>query len=282
VIGGRTALYGLVGWPVGHSLSPAMQNAAFAFHRLDAAYLAMPVEPTRLAEALVGAHVLGFRGLNVTIPHKQEAIAACRTLDETAMAVGAVNTLRRAPDGWEGFNTDATALAQLLEAAGVRAGARVLVIGAGGAARAGAWAALRLGAQLWVTARRGQQAEALCHDFQKLKPAGNGDARALAWETLGEASQAADAVLNATSVGMTGREAALPGIRFRAGQVALDAVYGDTAFIGAAAAAQARIVRGEEMLVRQGVNAFAIWTGQAAPEAVMLAALQRAREGTVR
>ena len=274
MIGGRTALYGIVGWPVGHSLSPAMQNAALAFHGLDAAYVPLPVEPGLLEAALRGAHALGFQGLNVTIPHKQAAAAACATLDPVAAACGAANTLRRAGGGWEGFNTDATALAQLLDGAGVRAGATVLLLGAGGAARAGGWAALQLGARLLVTARRREQAAALCAALAASAPPGVPRPEAVAWEALAGASGAATAVLNGTSVGLAGQPAAIPGLAFRAGQVALDMVYGDTAFARDATAAGARVVRGEELLVRQGALAFNLWTGRPAPEAVMVAALQ--------
>ena len=114
MITGRTALYGVIGHPIGHSRSPAMQNAAFAELGVDAAYVALPVEPGQLPDALRGAHALGFRGLNVTVPHKQEAFGLCRQLDPAAREVGAVNTLRRLGDGWEGFNTDAPATLQLL------------------------------------------------------------------------------------------------------------------------------------------------------------------------
>jgi shikimate dehydrogenase len=258
VIGGRTALYGIVGWPVGHSLSPAMQNAALAFHALDAVYVAMPVEPARLEVALAGAHALGFEGLNVTIPHKPAAARACVRLDPVASATGAANVLRRVQGGWEGFNTDATAVAELLAAAGVKAGARVLLCGAGGAARAGAWAALRLGASLRVAARQATEAEAVCRDLAVAAPSGpggfGGEARAVPWADLAAECAAADAIL------------------------ALDMVYGATAFARDAAEAGASVIRGEEMLVRQGAHAFTIWTDRPAPEAVMVAALQRAQE----
>ncbi len=112
MISTRTGLYGVVGHPVGHSRSPAMQNAALASLAVDALYVALPVAPERLGEALRGAHALGFRGLNVTVPHKQAAAALCLRLEESAAACGAVNTLIRAPGGepgWVGHNTDAPA-----------------------------------------------------------------------------------------------------------------------------------------------------------------------------
>lgn len=281
-IGGKTALYGIVGWPVGHSLSPAMQNAAFAALGLDAAYVALPLPPERLAEGLLGAHALSLRGLNVTIPHKEGAAAACARLDPVAAAVGAANVLRHAPDGWEGFNTDATALVELLREAGVRPGARVLLAGAGGAARAGAWAALQVAGGVRVAARRLEQAERLCQALAPAAPEGGAGLAPVRWEALAAEAAAADVILNGTSVGLAGHDPRLPGVAFRAGQVALDMVYGDTLFTREAAAAGARVVRGEAMLARQGAHAFTLWTGRPAPEPVMIAALTRARESTTR
>jgi len=277
VVGGRTALYGLVGWPVAQTLSPAMQNAALSHLGLDGVYLPLPVEPARLAEALAGAHALGFQGLNVTIPHKLGAAAACERLDEVAAAVGAANVLTRTATGWAGSNTDATALAELLELNGVNAGARVLLVGAGGAARAGAWAALQAGAALVVCARREEAAQAFVEALRLALPDRAGAIEPLPWDGLGPACQDADVIMNGTSVGMAGQPAALPGVAFRPGQVAVDMVYGDTPFLAAAAAAGATVVRGEEMLLRQGAHAFTLWTGQPAPLEIMAAALQAAR-----
>jgi shikimate dehydrogenase len=282
VITGHTALYGLLGHPVGHSLSPAMHNAAFAALGIDACYLALPVPPERLFEGILGAHALGFAGLNVTVPHKQRAAEACRSLDPVAAATGAVNTLRRAPDGYEGFNTDAPAALALLEAAGVREGWRALLLGAGGAARAGAWALLKAGAAVRVAARRPEAAAALCASIGASFPGGK-----IGPVALPEAAVEADrchAVVNATTIGLPGHEAegAMPVFRFRPGMVAVDFVYGDTAFARAAAGAGAQVVTGEQILVRQGALGFALWTGRAAPEAAMTAALRRGATGAQR
>jgi shikimate dehydrogenase len=276
VITGRTALYGVLGHPVAHSRSPQMQSAAFAAAELDAVYVALPVEPERLAAAVAGAHALGFQGLNVTIPHKQAAAALCATVDAVAADVGAVNTLRRAAQGWEGFNTDAPACLTLLEAAGVARGARALLVGAGGAARAAAWALVRAGASLRVAARRGDAARDLAAAFAPAAPAGAAP-RAVPWDDLAAESEAADVVVNGTSVGLAGHASAVPGLRLRRGQVAVDFVYGDTALARAARAAGARLVTGEQLLVRQGALAFTLWTGRAAPEAAMAAAVAEPR-----
>jgi shikimate dehydrogenase len=272
VITGRTALYGVIGHPVAHSRSPQMQNAAFAAAQLDAVYVALAVAPERLAAAVAGAHALGFQGLNVTIPHKQGAATLCATVDAIAADVGAVNTLRRSAQGWEGFNTDAPACLTLLEAAGVGKGARALLVGAGGAARAAAWALVRAGARVHVAARRPDAARDLAAAFGPSAPAG-GVPRAVPWGDLEAESEAADVVVNGTSIGLAGHPAALPGLRLRRGQVAVDFVYGETELARAARAAGARLVTGEQLLVRQGALAFTLWTGRAAPEAAMAAAV---------
>lgn len=272
MITGRTALYGVLGHPVSHSRSPEMQNAAFAAAGLDAAYVALPVPPARLAEAVAGLHAAGFQGLNVTVPHKQAALALCESVDAVAAAVGAVNTLRRGPRGWEGLNTDAPACLALLEAAGLGRGARALLVGAGGAARAGAWALARAGAALRIAARRVDAAREVARAFAA---EGIAPPEAVPLEALEDECAAADVVVNGTSVGLAGQPAALPGLRLRRGQLAMDFVYGDTDFARAARAAGARLVTGEQILVRQGALAFTVWTGRPAPEAAMAAALSR-------
>ncbi len=270
MINGHTALFGVVGWPVAHSLSPAMHNAAYSKLGMDAVYVPLPVAPERLADALRGALALGFQGLNVTVPHKQRAATLCVSLDRVADEVGAVNTLRRTAEGWEGFNTDAPACAQLLEAGGVGAGARALLLGAGGAARAAAWALLRVGARLRVAARRPEAAAELCDQLRRAVRRGR--AEPASWSDLGGESEGADVVVNSTSVGLAGHGERLPDLRFRTDQVALDFVYGETDFVRSAREAGARLVLGEQVLVRQGALAFTLWTGRPAPEAAMAAA----------
>ncbi len=273
MISGRTALYGVLGHPVGHSLSPAMHNAAFRELGIDAVYVALLVAPETLLEAMRGAHALGFQGLNVTVPHKQRAAEVCQRLDDVARLCGAVNTVRRMGDGWEGFNTDAPACLGLLQAAGVKRGARALLLGAGGAALAGAWALLTAGAEVMVAARRADAAEELCHRMLVAVP-GDPVARPVEWEDAPEMAEGADVVVNATSIGLGGKSEALPPIQFHAGQTAADFVYGDTAFARLARAGGATLVTGEQILVRQGALAFTLWTGKPAPEAVMAAALR--------
>ncbi len=277
MITGHTALYGVLGHPVAHSRSPQMQNAAFSNLGIDAVYVALPVAPQGLAQAIEGAHALGFQGLNVTVPHKQPAAALCATLDSVAREVGAVNTLRRSAAGFEGFNTDAPAALALLEAAGATRGARALLVGAGGAARAAAWALARAGTELRIAARRPRAAHDLAEELAPRTPAGISIPQAVPFADLAAESAAADVVVNATSVGLPGHEGSLPALQLRKGQIALDFVYGDTDLARRARGAGVRVVTGEQILVRQGALAFALWTGRPAPEAVMAAAVARAQ-----
>jgi shikimate dehydrogenase len=274
MITGRTAVYGVVGWPVSHSHSPAMQNAAFEAAGLDAVYVAFPAPPETLEAALAGAHALGVRGLNVTVPHKEAAARACEALEDVARLCGAANVLLRTDAGWRGSNTDAPATAQLLSRAGVAQGARSLVLGAGGAARAAAWALLSLGAEVGVAARRRDAAAGLCEELARAFP--GAAAEPVEWDDVEEASEAAGVVVNATSVGLPGKPGLLPPLRFRAGQVACDYVYGATSFAAAARRAGARLVPGEDILVLQGELAFQQWTGRPPPDGVMAGALAAA------
>ncbi len=274
MITGRTALYGVIGHPVAHSRSPQMQGAAFAWLGIDAIYVALPVPPDALADALRGAHALGFRGINVTVPHKQQALQLCLAVDDAAERIGAVNTLKRTADGWEGFNTDAPATRSLLEQAGMAPGARALLLGAGGGARAAAWALLELGAELTVMVRREEAAQELLHALERRRAGPR--PRIAGFDALAAEAEQADVIVNGTTVGLHGRDDRFEGLTFRRGQLALDFVYGETAFARAAVEAGARFIPGEALLVRQGALAFTIWTGEPAPEAEMAAAVAAA------
>jgi shikimate dehydrogenase len=268
----KTRFAGIIGRPVSHSLSPAMHNAAFAAAGLNWAYLAFPVEDDRVAEALRGLAAAGCAGLNVTIPHKQAVLAECSAVSEAATAIGAANTL--IPDGDGGFradNTDAEGFLRALdEAVGddVAAGT-VLLIGAGGAARAVAHAVTSRGGRLLVANRSPEKAAAL------------GWGVPFEIDALNAAAEQATLVVNATSLGMGSDELPpeLPLASLRRGQVVNDLVYrpGGTPWSHAAAARGARTVDGLGMLLHQGAAAFERWTGIGAPIDVMRDALQQAR-----
>lgn len=244
MIDGETTLVGLLGWPVSHSLSPRMQNAAFAVRGLNWAYVPLPVEPTRLPAAVAGLVALGFAGANVTIPHKTAVLALCAEIDPVAERAGSVNTLVFRDGRVLGSSTDGLAVTGAVEAAGARA----LVLGAGGAAKAVIAALEAAGAEVRVASRS-------AGDW----PPDAGDA------TL---------IVNATPV----RDEAL--VELRPGQAVVDLAYrtdrAPTALVVAALAAGCRpVVGGLEILVRQGAASFERWTGLPAPVEAMRAALGR-------
>ncbi len=272
----------LLGWPVGHSRSPAMQNAAFAAAGLDWSYELLGVEPERFDEVVRGMPREGFAGANVTIPHKLAALEIADSATEVAQHVGAANTLTFADGRIEADNTDVAGLeASLAERApGVPAGMRCLVLGAGGAARAAVYGLLRgSAASVAVWNRTPARAAELVESFrqeavsQALEAAENPDASTY------------DLILNATSVGMARPGGDHPGgevsdpfkalplsaDELRVGQMVVDLVYrpGSTELALAARERGLRCVDGFDVLVHQGAASFRRWTGREAPLEVM-------------
>jgi shikimate dehydrogenase len=273
VASSSTRLAAVIGFPVRHSVSPAMHNAAFAELGLDWIYVACEVAPGDVEAAFAGARALGLGGLSVTIPHKAAALAAVDEATDAARAIGAVNTVVPAGAGrLRGDNTDGAGfLASLADEGFDPAGRECAVIGAGGAARAVVHALAGAGAGAVVVINRTQaRAEAVA----TLAGAGG---------RVGTAADVshADLVVNATPVGMAGAGAG--GLPFDAdllseGQLFVDLVPNPatTPLMRAARERGARVAGGLGMLVHQGALAFEQWTGRPAPVEVMRAAAQRA------
>ena len=261
---GETRLVGLIGDPVSHSLSPRMQNAAFAALGLDWAYVPLPVEPARLETAVAGLAALGFAGANVTIPHKRAALAFCDEVDAEAQRAGSVNTLVARDGRVLGSTTDGLAVVEAVEPEG----ASVLLVGAGGGAQAVATALLDAGAsELAVAARNDEQARALA--VRLLSLFGDRGIGVAGWPPR---AGTATLVVHATPV----RDDQL--VELAAGQTVVDLAYradgAPTALVAAARAAGCeRVVDGLEVLARQGAASFERWTGIPAPVDVMRAAL---------
>jgi len=286
----KTMVVGVMGWPIEHSVSPAMHNAAFAALGLDGCYLAFAVPPQRLPEAVRGVRALGLRGVNVTVPHKQAVIALMDELTPEAARIGAVNTILvrggSVIDGATtsegpalvGHNTDASGfLAALREAGFEPRGCRALVLGAGGAARAVVYALASVGAQVTILNRRPERAAALAAEYASFFPAARLSAEILAPEVLARVAPGADLVVNATSLGMAPAIDTTPWPEetpFPAGGLLFDLVYNprQTRCMNQALAAGARALDGLRMLVYQGAEAFQLWTGVRPPADVMLAA----------
>ncbi len=283
MIGGETTVLGIFGWPVHHSRSPAMHNAAAAAVGVDLAYVPFPVQPESLAEAVAGVRALGIRGVNVTLPHKEEVMRYLDVVHPDARDIGAVNTLVREADGsLHGENTDAPGLVRSLEEAEVAlADARVVIVGAGGAARAAAVGLARAGAaEIVVAARRGEQSELLASD---LDASLEGRVRAITTEgaDLREAFRSATLMVQATSATLHGNPqakefaASLPMDALDSEAHVIDLVYKPrvTSVMASAQIRGLRTVDGLGMLVHQGALAFTRWTGIEAPVEVMREAL---------
>lgn len=254
-----TALAGVLGFPVGHSRSPAMMNAAFGELGLDWRYVRLPVAPDRFDEIVRALPASGYLGANVTIPHKVAAHDLADELTEAAAAIGAVNTLAFADGRILGDNTDAGGL---VDALGVDLnGMSVLVLGAGGTGRAAVWALREAGADVAVWNRTPERAAELAAEL------GVRHART---------PEPARVLLNVTSLGMHGED--LPaelGLTDLEPEIVADVVYGSepTALCRWAERRGARVVDGLEMLLRQGARSLERWTGRAAPIDVMRGAL---------
>ena len=257
----------VLGYPVGHSRSPAMHSAALVELGLeDWSYEAIEVAPDQFeprAQAMPGE---GFVGANITVPHKSAALSVADEFSEAVREIGAANTLVFTGGEIRAENTDADGLLRALPAS--PAGKRALVLGAGGAARAVVWALLREGAEVGVWNRTELRSRHLCEE--------------LGGEPVATPEQSAyELIVNSTAVGLGGEDPFSdlplgPG-DFSPGQIVVDMVYGGerTALLRAADAAGAGIVDGIEILVQQGALSLEIWTGRKAPVETMRAAARR-------
>lgn len=275
-ITGKTKLVGLIGWPVEHSLSPAMHNAAFAALGLDWVYVPLPVDPRDVRQALHGLTALNFTGVNVTVPHKQAVIRYLDELSPAARITGAVNTIYMKKGKLHGHNTDAIGfLNSLIEAECHPRGMRVVVLGAGGAARAVTYALCRdEAASVTVYNRTAERAAFLVDDLAEVFPDSRLSFVPLTGESLRQLGDAVDLVINTTSVGMSPHVEHCPwpdDVPVPAQATFYDLVYNplETIFLARARAAGAKAIDGLGMLVHQGAYAFELWTGQQAPVDVM-------------
>jgi shikimate dehydrogenase len=272
-ISGKTRICGVIGDPIEHTLSPAMHNAAFEELGLDYVFLAFKVKVRSVADAVEGARALNIRGLNVTMPHKTKVIAHLDRIDLSAQIVNSVNTILNKENMLFGFNTDGVGALKALKENGVELkGRKVLLLGAGGAARAIAYALGKEADELAVLNRTVKQAQALSKLLEKSfsKKIAYGS---LSPQDVAENLQDSDILINATSVGMKPKadETPVPAKLLRRNLAVMDIVYNplETKLSKDAKAAGAQVVSGVEMLIYQGVSSFEIWTGKSAPVEVM-------------
>ncbi len=262
---GETRLVGLIGDPVSHSLSPRMQNAAFAARGLDWAYVPLPVEADQLESAAVGLGALGFVGANVTTPYKTSILAYCDELDEVAERAGSVNTLVVRDGRLVGSSTDGQAVVDAVDVSG----ASVVMLGAGGAAQAVATALLDAGAaSLVIAARTAERAHALAVRLRTLFP----DADVRAEDDWPPHRADTTLVVNTTPV----RTDVV--VDLDPSQTLVDLAYNAdgsaTALVAAARERNCETVDGLDVLVAQGAASFERWTGVAVPVDVMRASVR--------
>ena len=265
-----TKTYCIIGDPIDHSLSPAMQNAAFAALGLNCTYIAFRVPSGELKESIESLRSINIAGFNVTVPHKTEAIRYLDELDATAKKAAAVNTVNNIEGTFRGYNTDIYGFIEPLRKRQVDfRGMQVLLLGAGGAARAVVAAlAQENGITKLVIANR---------DIQRAKELANiGTCLGLKCEVLplGRAqdiSPKCDLIVNATTLGMNNEPSVIDYPQINKGSIVYDIVYRPvvTDLIENAKYAQASVVYGYEMLIEQGAKAFQIWTGLPPPRDAM-------------
>ena len=275
----------LIGHPVSHSLSGAMQQAAFDDQGIDATYELWDRAPIALPEAIEELRGDDFLGANVTIPHKEKVVPLVDRLTEEAHATGAVNTITKEGKRLIGHNTDVPGFRVALDGlVGRQKMPRAaVVLGAGGGARAVVYGLITEGFQRIVVFNRHlHRAEALVKHFGR--SAAHMELRAMPWhESIIEAELAKSKVLvNATSIGLTSDETPIPGELLPPDLLVLDLIYNRTRLLRDAEAAGSAATDGELMLLHQGAAAFSLWTGKPAPLELMQTKLAEARAGGIR
>ena len=274
-----TQRLGIIGYPIGHSISPIFQQAGLDHLGIDATYEKWEVTPEGVGDFVNGLRAPGTLGINITVPHKQAVIPFLDEVDEWATAAGAVNTIVNHEGRLSGHNTDGPGFLQalLVETGYSPKGTRALILGAGGAARGILLALVRGGVDSLVIANRTlERAETLAE--LSLENGVRSDAIPLGGDALTEAAASANLIVNCTTMGMT-RGPDEHGSPLSAAQIPASAIVNDvvytpllTPILREAAAAGATALGGLHMLVYQGVLSFKMWTGQDAPVDVMLQA----------
>lgn len=270
MIDAQTRTCAVLGWPLTHTLGPAVHNAAFRHLGLNLVYLAWPT--TDIAGALVGARALGVAGLSITIPHKEAALALVDEVDGEAAELGAINTVTNRDGRLVGANTDAPAIVAVLEETGPLDGRRALILGAGGAARAAAFGLARAGAEVTVMGRSPDRAKNLARDLG-----------VEAADLASALDQGPEIVINATPVGMWPEADRTPldvqGLARNT--VVLDMVYNprQTRLLAEAERRGLKTMSGMEVFLSQAARQFELWTDRPAPVEVMRAAALAALGG---
>lgn len=273
-ITGKTKLCCLIGDPVEHSLSPIMHNAAFKALNLNYVYVAFNVNKNRLKDAIKGIKALGIHGINVTTPHKMAIVKFLDKLDESAIETKAVNTILNTESKLIGYNTDGIGAINALKNNGILLkNKKVVLLGAGGAARAIAFSLIKNGCELTILNRTLSKAKKLVKELKKKFKSSKISYYKLSNENLKKELSNANILINATSVGMRPKENESPVKKefLKPDLCVFDIVYNplETKLLKDAKSIGAKVINGLEMLLYQGAISFKIWTGEDAPIDVM-------------
>ncbi|MEM1601775.1 MAG: shikimate dehydrogenase [Candidatus Bathyarchaeia archaeon] len=285
-LSGKTKVCALIGYPVEHSLSPAIQNAAFQHLGLDYVYVAFNVKPENLCYAIMGARSLGIHGLNVTMPHKIEVIRYLDDLDGNVRLVGSVNTILNINGKLIGYTTDGIGALNALRYSGEDpTNKKIVILGAGGASRSISFLLAKYARELVILNRTVEKAENLAKEIASSLGMGQDAVRfgRLDYGHLELELRDADIVINATSIGMKPSDGETPISRelLHSNLTVFDIVYEplETRLLREARQVGAKTIDGLSMLIHQGAASFEIWTGMKAPIEVMRkAALKKIRE----
>jgi 3-dehydroquinate dehydratase / shikimate dehydrogenase len=268
MVDAATQVYGVAGDPVAHSLSPIMMNAAFRRETVNAVYLALHAKT--LKDLLTCVHEIPIRGLSITMPYKQQIVEVLSNSDPLTRQIGACNTMVRGQDGkLYGFNTDVAGVVVPLEQRITLQGAKILVVGAGGVARAAAFGLKNKGAEVFITNRTAEKGQALARQ-SKAKYLKRADV----------AKSSFDVIINATPVGMGANKQSPLEEKELNTKYVFDLVYtpAETKLTKMAKAKNIQVIPGLEMFVQQGARQFEIWTGKPAPIADMAFVVSKALE----
>lgn len=283
MVTGSTRAIAILGYPVRHALSPVIHNAAFASAGLDYCYLAHEVRPEDIEQAVRGVMALDYAGITLTSPHKQSVMPLLDELTEEARAIGAVNTVANRDGRWVGTNTDATGFRRLLELNGLyRPGMKALMLGAGGAGRAGLYVLGQVAGEVVIFNRTVGKAEDLMASMAAFNRGGEWKALPMDAELLRAELEGADLLVNTTTVGMHPNVNACPlpeGVTVSSSCGVVDMIYmpPKTRLLELAERSGAKAVSGHEMLLYQAVDAFKFWTGVDPDVEAMDRALRAAR-----
>ncbi len=269
----NTKLFLLLGNPVSHSFSPRLHNTGFQALGLNMIYLALTIEPNQLANAVKGIRALNIGGANITIPFKESIIPFLDDLEPIAKKIGAVNTLVNVKDTFVGYNTDVTGFLETLQAHQFNLEEkRVLLLGAGGAARAIAWALIERIDSLIIANRTSRRAIDLQNSLVE-----SGNVLWTPWSKVVEACKKSDLIVNSTSVGLANN----PSFNFLSklsppkSALIFDLVYSkeETPLVRYMCKKGIKAIDGKEMLVRQALAAFELWIGQKPSKKLFFSAL---------